>query len=69
MNPALAMTAEGPLVAWNSAEGLMLKRPDGSASLVDAKGRFAALAGISGSVVLAFERDATSVVRLVERRN
>lgn len=69
VNPTLAMTAAGPLVAWNSAEGLMLKRPDASASLVDAKGRFAALAGISGGAVIAFERDATSVVRPVGRRN
>ena len=69
VNPTLAMTADGPLVAWNSAEGLMLKRPDTSASLVDAQGKFAALAATPGGVVLAYERGAASVVRQLERRN
>jgi hypothetical protein len=69
VNPTLAMTAAGPLVVWNGAEGLMLKRPDAGASLVDAHGKFAALAASPAGVVLAYERGAASVVRQLERRN
>ena len=69
VNPTLAMTDAGPLVAWNSAEGLMLKRSDANASLVDAHGKFAALAATPGGVVVAYERGAASVVRQLARRN
>jgi len=63
VNPTLAITTGGPLVAWNSAEGLMLKQVDATATLVDAQGRFAALVTTKDGVVLAFERGAETVVR------
>jgi hypothetical protein len=62
-NPTLAMSAAGPVVAWNGADGLMLKPAKAGASLVDAQGRFAAVAETPGGVVLAFERGAEVVVR------
>lgn len=66
VNPTLAITPTGPLVAWNGAEGLMLKHADASAALVDAHGRFAALVTTPGGGVLAFERGAQAVVRPVD---
>jgi len=63
VNPTLAISPAGPLVAWNGAEGLMLKHGDASAALVDAQGRFAALVTTKDGVVLAFERGAETVVR------
>jgi hypothetical protein len=69
VNPTMIVTGAGPLVAWNGTDGLMIKPSDGKPTLVDPQGRFAALASIAGGVVIAFERDATSVVRPIERRN
>lgn len=63
VNPAMAMTATGPIVAWNGAGGLMIKPSDAEPRLVDARGKFAALATMPGGVVLAFERGADVVVR------
>lgn len=64
VNPALITTAKGPTVAWNSPEGLQLARADAPPTLIDARGRFASLAGHAGSVVVAFERGEESVVRV-----
>ena len=69
VNPTLAITPAGPLVAWNGSDGLMLKRADATASLVDAQGKFAALSATPQGVVLAFERGTDSVVRRLESRN
>jgi hypothetical protein len=63
VNPTLAITSDGPLVAWNGTEGLMVKKPDATASLVDAQGKFAALISTPGGVVLAYERGEEAVVR------
>jgi photosystem II stability/assembly factor-like uncharacterized protein len=63
VNPTLAVTPDGPLVAWNGSEGLMVKKADATASLVDAQGKFAALIATPGGVVLAFERGTEAVVR------
>lgn len=63
VNPAMAMTATGPIVAWNGVDGLMIKPPEAEARLVDARGKFAALATTAGGVVLAFERGTDVVVR------
>jgi hypothetical protein len=63
VNPTLAITPDGPLVAWNGSEGLMVKRGDAAAALADAQGKFAALIATPGGVVLAYERGAEAVVR------
>lgn len=63
VNPAMARTVAGPIVAWNGADGLMIKPSDAEATLVDARGKFAALAATPGGVVVAFERGAEVVVR------
>ncbi len=69
VNPTMTRTAAGLVVVWSGAAGLMVKPPDGAAMLVDAQGRFAAVAATPGGVVLAFERGADSVVRQLESRN
>jgi hypothetical protein len=68
VNPTLAITPEGPLVAWNGSEGLMVKKADATASLVDAQGKFAALIATPGGVVLAYERGTQAVVTLFSTR-
>ena len=69
VNPAMAAAASGPVVAWNGAEGLMLKQASEAASVVDAQGKFASLGVTPHGVVLAFERGTHSVVRRLESRN
>lgn len=64
VNPALAITAAGPAVAWNSHKGLQLVHGGAAATLVDSRGRFASLAAHAGSLVVAFERGEESVVRV-----
>ena len=68
VNPTLAVTTAGPLVAWNGSQGLMLKPADATASLVDAQGKFAALLATSGGVVLAYERGTEAVLTLFSAR-
>ena len=68
VNPTLAVTPAGPLVAWNGSQGLMLKPADATASLVDAQGKFAALLATSGGVVLAYERGTEAVLTLFSTR-
>ena len=62
-NSTLAITPDGPLVAWNGTEGLMAKKADATASLVDPQGKFATLVATPGGVVLAYERGTEAVVR------
>ena len=66
VNPAIAQGRDGVYVAWNTAQGLSLLRPGRTAPiLIDARGRFAALAAHPGDVVIAYERGAESVVHPV----
>jgi hypothetical protein len=66
VNPALATTPAGPLVAWNAASGLVVKAPDaGTPVVADAQGRFAALVSASRGALVAYERGEQSVVRAV----
>lgn len=66
VNPTLAMTPAGPLVAWNAPAGLVVKAPDaGAPALADAQGRFASLLMTARGALLAYEKNGQSVVRPV----
>lgn len=61
----VAFAGEEPIVAWTAPSGIVLRRGDeGSPSLADVAGGFAALVGLADrSAVLAWQRGEASVVR------
>jgi hypothetical protein len=66
VNPTLASTSSGTVLAWNGAHGLVVKPPEaGTATLADPQGRFASLVATPAGALLAYERGDRSVVRPV----
>jgi hypothetical protein len=63
MNPALAISSSGPVVAWNASKGLTVSAAGQAPVLLDATGKFAALTPTSGGVVAAWETGEGVVAR------
>jgi hypothetical protein len=55
VNPAVASTPDGPVVAWNAADGLVAASPHHDLLVLDRTGKFAALVPTSNGVVVAWE--------------
>jgi BNR repeat-like domain len=63
VNPTLAMTPAGPVVAWNAPAGLVVRAADaGTLTLADSEGRFASLLSTPRGTLLAYEKGGQSVV-------
>jgi hypothetical protein len=65
-DPAVAAGTGGPLVAWTGPEGLSVATPAGPSRVVDPAGSFASVgAAADGRAVLAWQRGAQSIVRVL----
>ena len=63
INPAMVLAGTTPVIAWNGPDGLQAQWGRQAATLLDARGKFAALAVSGPHPVVAFEVGDESVVR------
>jgi hypothetical protein len=66
VNPALAISARGPVVAWNASKGLMVTAAGHEPRLLDAAGKFVALAPTAYGVLAAWETGDGAATRLID---
>jgi len=66
VNPALAISARGPVVAWNAARGLMVTAAGHEPQLLDAAGKFVALTPTAYGVLAAWETGDGAATRLID---
>jgi hypothetical protein len=66
VNPALALSARGPVVAWNASKGLMVATAGHEPRLLDAAGKFVALAPTAYGVLAAWETGDGAATRLID---
>lgn len=67
VNPAVAGTPAGPLVAWNAARGLTVAAPDRDALVLDPAGKFVALVSTRAGVVAAWETAGGTRTGVIEK--
>ncbi len=63
VNPAMTLVGSTLVVAWNGPEGLLAKWGEHPASVLDPRGKFAAIDASDQQVVIAFEVGNESVIR------
>jgi hypothetical protein len=63
VNPALVETPDGPAVAWNATDGLLIAVPNRDTMLLDPAGKFAALASTEAGIIAAWERGEQTLTR------
>ncbi len=66
VNPALATSARGPVVAWNASKGLMVTAAGHPLRLLDAAGKFVALTPTAYGVLAAWETGGGAATRLID---
>ncbi len=65
-NPAVAATPAGPVIAWTGSGGLLLAAPDRDTRVLDADGRFPALARAGRVIVAAWEHGNGTLTRALD---
>ena len=65
LNPAIAVTERGPVIAWNATDGLRIAAPDRAMRVIDPAGKFVALAATNLGVIAAWERGGQTLTRVV----
>lgn len=65
LNPAIAATDRGPVIAWYAPDGLLVAAPDRATSVIDRAGQFVALAATNLGVIAAWERGEQTLTRVV----
>ncbi len=63
LNPTIASTAAGPVIAWNAAAGLSIAAPDRETFVLDPDGKFVALVATRSGVIAAWERGEQTLTR------
>ena len=63
VNPALVETPDGPAVAWNATDGLLIAAPNHDTMLLDPAGKFVALASTEAGIIAAWERGEQTLTR------
>ena len=66
VNPALAISAHGPVVAWNASNGLVVTTSRHEPQLLDAAGKFVALTATAYGVLAAWETGDGAATRLID---
>jgi hypothetical protein len=67
VNPTIVSSADGPVIAWNGADGLSIARPDRKTVVLDPAGKFAALAATDEGTIAAWERGEQTLMRVLPR--
>jgi hypothetical protein len=65
VNPAIVSTAEGPGIAWNATDGLLIATPNRQALLLDPAGKFVSLAATEAGIIAAWERGEQTLTRVL----
>ena len=65
INPTIVSTPDGPVIAWNASEGLLVAAPRQATMHLDAAGKFAALAATEAGVIAAWERGDQTLTRVL----
>jgi hypothetical protein len=66
LNPAIATTPGGPVIAWNAPEGLSVAAPGRKTIVLDPGGKFVSIVAGPSAVVAAWERGDQTIVRVLE---
>ncbi len=66
LNPAIAATPGGPVIAWNAPDGLSVAAPDRKTIVLDPAGKFVSVAASAGVVIAAWERGDQTIVHVLE---
>jgi hypothetical protein len=67
VNPTIVSSADGPVIAWNGADGLSIARPDRKTVVLDPAGKFAAQAATDEGTIAAWERGEQTLMRVLPR--
>jgi hypothetical protein len=65
LNPAIAATTSGPVIAWNGSDGLVVAVGDQQNVVLDPAGKFVTLATTDAGVIAAWERGEQTLTRVV----
>ena len=66
LNPAIAATPGGPVIAWNAPEGVSVAAPDRDTILLDPDGKFVSIAASRGAIIAVWERGEQTLTRVLE---